>query len=70
MTFTFRDRTHLILTIPRIYSYTMPSGLIKRDSEGKYLVKHNSNRLKFIENPSDLTPKTGVPEGFYIKKIN
>lgn len=66
--FTFRDRTHLVLTIPRVNEYTLPSGLIKRDSNGKYLVKHNSKRLSIIDNPSDLSPKSGMPEGFYIKK--
>ncbi len=66
--FTFRERTHLILTIPRVDAYTMPSGLIKRDSNGNYIVKHNSANLSFIENPSNLQPKVGIPEGFYIKK--
>ncbi len=66
--FNFRDRTHLILTIPRVNAYTLPSGLIKRDANGKYLVKHNSSKLRFIEDASDLTPKTGMPEAFYIKR--
>ena len=66
--FTFRDRTHLILTIPRVDSYSLPHGLIKHDSQGRHIVKHNSNLLKFIENPSILKPKFGVPKGFYITK--
>lgn len=66
--FIFRERTHVILTIPKVNSYTMPSGLIKRDANNKYLVKHNANYLKFIENPLELEPKKGIPEGFYIKK--
>lgn len=65
--FPFRERTHLILTIPRIAGYDLPSGLIKRNSDGEYLVNYNSCRLKYIEDASDLVPKCGVPEGFYIK---
>ena len=65
--FPFRERTHLILTIPKIDAYDMPKGLIKRDLCGRYLVKYNSSLLKFIENPTDLAPKIGVPEYFYIK---
>ena len=52
--FTFRERTHIILTIPRVHAYTLPSGLIKRDSKGKYLVKYNSSKMNFIEDPSEL----------------
>ena len=44
--FTFRERTHIILTIPRVHAYTLPSGLIKRDSKGKYLVKYNSSKME------------------------
>lgn len=65
--FKFRERTHLILTIPKVDTYTMPTGLIQRDNRGRYIVKHNSGMLKLIENPSELTPRLGVPEGFYIK---
>ncbi len=66
--FTFRDRTHLILTIPRVDAYSLPKGLIKRDSNGRHIVKYNSDLLKLIDNPSSLTPKFGVPTGFFIKK--
>lgn len=66
--FTFRERTHLILTIPRVAGYSLPQGLIKQDKNGKHIVKHNSHLLKLIDNPSALEPKFGVPEGFYIKK--
>ena len=65
--FSFRERTHLILTIPRMDVYDMPSGIIKRNKIGKHLVKYNSSILRFIEDPSELTPKTGTPEGFYIQ---
>ena len=66
--FGFRERTHLILTIPKVDKYTLPSGLIKRDAYGDYIVKHNSTKLKFIVDSSNLQPKVGMPEGFYIKK--
>ncbi|MBO5737819.1 hypothetical protein J6R97_00595 [bacterium] len=65
--FPFRERTHLILTIPKMDAYNLPNGLIKKDKKGNYAVKHNSVLLKFIENPLDLEAKLGVPEGFYIK---
>ena len=38
--FPFRERTHLILTIPKMDAYDMPSGLIKKDLNGNYAVKH------------------------------
>jgi len=65
--FPFRERTHLILTIPRIAGYDLPSGLIKKNSDGEYLVNYNSCRLKYIEDYSDLKNIFGTPEGFYIK---
>ena len=65
--FPFRERTHLILTIPKMDAYDLPSGLIKKDLNGKYAVKHNSVLLDFIKNPLELEPKMGLPEGFYIK---
>ena len=65
--FPFRERTHLILTIPKMDTYDLPSGLIQKDKQGKYAVKYNSNLLNFIENPLDLDVKLGTPEGFYIK---
>ena len=65
--FPFRERTHLILTIPKIDAYDLPCGLIKKDKQGKYAVKYNSRLIDFIEKPLDLEVKIGVPEGFYIK---
>ena len=65
--FPFRERTHLILTIPKVDTYDLPNGLIKKDRNGKYAVKHNSEVLNFIENPLGLEHKSGMPEGFYIK---
>lgn len=65
--FPFRERTHLILTIPKMDAYDLPNGLIKKDLKGRYAVKYNSVLLNFIENPLDLETKSGTPEGFYIK---
>lgn len=65
--FPFRERTHLILTIPKINQYDLPNGLIKKDKRGKYSVKYNSNVLNFIEDSFDLCEKTGNPNSFYIK---
>ena len=65
--FPFRERTHLILTLPKINTYDMPTGIIKKDSKGRYLVRYNSSLLSFIEAPDDLEPKIGTPESFYIK---
>ncbi len=65
--FPFRERTHLILTIPKMDAYDLPSGLIKKDLNGKYAIKYNSQLLNFIKNPLNLEPRMGVPEGFYIK---
>ena len=65
--FPFRERTHLILTIPNIDTYDMPNGLIKKHLNGNFAVKHNSSTLNFIENYLELEPKTGIPESFYIK---
>ena len=65
--FPFRERTHLILTIPKMDAYDMPSGLIKKDLNGNYAVKYNSILLNFIEKPLELDAKLGNPEGFYLK---
>ena len=65
--FPFRERTHVILTIPKVDAYDMPAGLIKKNSEGKHIVKYNSSLLEYIDNPSALSCETGVPRGFYIQ---
>lgn len=65
--FPFRERTHMILTLPKMDAYNLPTGLIKRDNAGKHLVKYNAKLLNYIENPFELEMKTGIPEGFYIQ---
>ena len=65
--FSFRERTHLILTIPKVDGYNMPNGLIKRNANGKYVVKYNSVLLDFVEDSTGLESKSGTPDSFYIK---
>lgn len=65
--FPFRERTHVILTLNGVEAYELPRGLIKKDSNGRYLVKLNSKFLDLIKNPESLKHKCGMPEGFYIK---
>ena len=68
--FSFRERTHVIFTIPRQNTYEIPSGLIQKDGGGKYCVKLNSKQLDLIERPQNLSDKSGMPEGFYVKGGN
>ena len=63
----FRERTHMIITIHKMDAYDLPSGLIKKDLNGKYAGNYNSELLNFVENPLDLDSKMGVPDSFYIK---
>ena len=65
--FPFRERTHIILTVPHMSEYDAPQGIIKRDNNGNYFVMCNNSPLKFITYPSVLTKSCGVPAGFYIK---
>ena len=65
--FSFRERTHVILTLPDVNTYDLPPGLIKRDNMGNYMVKLNSKLLSFVDSPQDLDNKIGLPDRFYIK---
>ena len=65
--FPFRERTHVIITIPHINEYDAPAGLIKRNEDGKFILKYNSINLDYIDDHSCLTPACGQPKGFYIK---
>ena len=65
--FSFRERTHILFTMPKIKSYNMPMGLILKNNENKYSVKINSRPLSLIKNPLFLEEKSGIPEGFYIR---
>lgn len=65
--FSFRQRTHIIFTIPKINSYPLPKGLIQRNQDGDCCVKINSRPLKLIKDTFSQEEKTGVPEGFYIR---
>lgn len=65
--FSFREKTHILFTVPKINNYLLPKGLIKKNTEGNYCVKLNSRALKLIKNTFDLEDKNGIPEGFYIR---
>lgn len=64
--FNFRERTHIIITIPKIAEYTIPSGIIKRNSNGEYCISINSKNLKQLKEKPENT-KSGIPESFYIQ---
>lgn len=63
--FSFRERTHVIITIPNIKSYSAPKGLIKRNSNGEHCIRINSKSLRPIkEMPAETF---GIPDKFYIQ---
>ena len=63
--FSFREKTHLIITIPNINVYDLPKGLIKKNNMGNYCIKINSQPLNFVKDFTEI--KTGIPEEFLIK---
>ena len=63
---SFRNITHILFTIPRINTYDLPNGMIKKNLEGDYCVKLGTKFLKRIETPEKLDEKSGIPEGFYL----
>lgn len=65
--FSFREKTYLIFTAPKIKTYAIPKGLILKDKRGVHSVKINNRTLKLISEPFSLKEKQGVPEGFYIR---
>lgn len=65
--FTFREKTHILFTLPKIKSYNMPKGLILKESNNYYSIKLNSHRLKYINNPILLKEENGIPDSFYIR---
>ncbi len=64
--FNFRERTHIIITVPNIETYNIPSGIINRDEKGDYCIKINSKSLKMLKNKPS-SKKYGIPESFYIQ---
>ena len=66
--FSFRERTHVVLTQPNQNAYVLPNGLIIKDEQGYYQVKSNSGYLKLIEEPKFFNMETGLPNSFYIKR--
>lgn len=65
--FNFRERTHIVLTVPGINSYDLPSGNILKNSNNEYMIKIGSESLKFIKNSNDILIKNGIPKEFSIK---
>ncbi|MBQ7127170.1 hypothetical protein IJO12_08795 [bacterium] len=65
--FPFRERTHLILTIPNVDTYLLPNGLIKQDSNGDYCVRYNSQLLAYSKDFLTVNTSKGLPEKFGIK---
>ncbi len=65
--FSFRERTHIIFTVPKVNSYPLPKGLIQRNKNGDCCVKINSRPLKLIKDIFLADDKQGIPEGFYIR---
>lgn len=65
--FPFRERTHVVITVPYIAEYDLPNGIIKTDVSGTPIIKYNSALLDFVKEPADIQPRNGVPDQFYIK---
>lgn len=65
--FPFREKTHVLFTLPKIKSYNMPKGLILKNNQGEYSIKINSKPLKLITDTFSLEEKYGIPEGFYLR---
>ena len=65
--FNFRERTHVLFTIPKLNSYPIPKGIIKKNAGDEFCVKINSKPLKLIKDTFSLDAKQGIPEGFYIQ---
>ena len=64
--FSFRERTHIIITVPNINSYKIPNGIIMKDEAGNHCIKINSKSLKLLKN-KPTGDKYGIPESFYIQ---
>lgn len=64
--FNFRERTHIIITIPNINSYKVPTGMIMQDETSNYCIKINSKYLKLLKS-KPAGDKFGIPESFYIQ---
>ncbi len=64
--FTFRERTHVIITMPKFAEYTVPQGLIKKNEKDEYCISLNSKKLKCLKDKPE-NNKKGIPESFYIQ---
>ena len=64
--FSFRERTHVIITLPSIAEYNLPQGLIKKNEKNEYCISLNSKKLKYLKDKPEINKK-GIPECFYIQ---
>lgn len=65
--FPFRERTHVVITVPHINEYDLPNGIIKTDKNGTPVVRYNSLLLNYNREPVNLNSCCGIPDRFYIK---
>ena len=65
--FSFRERVHILFTIPNVKNYKVPKGIILRNNEGKYSIKINSNHLRWVSKPFSIKEDFGIPEKFNIR---
>lgn len=65
--FSFREKTHVLFTIPNINSYSTPKGLIKKNNTNDFCIRINSRPLNLISDTFSLDDKRGIPQGFYIR---
>ena len=66
--FNFRERTHVLVTIPKVNEYSMPAGIIMKDkSENEYNIRINSVSLKRLDNTNEIKTNLGIPDSFYIR---
>lgn len=65
--FPFRERTHMILTLPKMNEYDMPPGNIKKKKNEKTYVKLNSMALEVLTDSDEVEYTFGMPNSYYIK---
>lgn len=64
--FSFRERTHMIFTLPRQNVYDIPNGNILSDSSGNYKVKLNASNLMLDNSVTSDIKGCGIPQRFNV----
>ena len=64
--FNFREDMHVIITLPNVQSYSIPKGIIKKDSYNNYCIKINSRALNLLKD-YPTTEQKGIPTSFYVQ---